>query len=49
VVVAPNRKEARRLVDAALDKHGLLVGEEKKYDLEELDIYSPPAILFSNY
>lgn len=45
VVVANNRKEARKLVDAALDKKGLMVGEEKKYDLDELDICLPGAVI----
>ena len=34
-----------RMMDAALDKKGVMVGQEKKYDLDELDICVPDAIV----
>ncbi len=45
VVVADDRKKARKLLDAALDKKNLMVKQEKKYDLDELDICSPQALV----
>jgi len=45
VVVANSRKEARTLVDTALEKQGILTGQEKRYDLDELDIHTPQALI----
>jgi hypothetical protein len=32
-----------RMMDAALDNKGVMVGQKKKYDLDELDICVPVA------
>ncbi len=45
VVVAKDRKEGRRLLDQQLDNAGILKGERKDYDMDELDITTPQAIV----
>lgn len=45
VTVAQDRKHARTLLDSALDKAGVLKGRHKDYDLDELDLSVPQAIV----
>ena len=45
VVVAKDRKEARRLLNQQLDNAGILKGQDKPYDLDELDVTTPQAIV----
>ena len=48
VVVANNRKEARRLLDVKLEEAGVLKGRNKDYDLDDLDIFSPAAFVLND-
>lgn len=48
VIVAKDRREAKRLLDAELVAEGLKPWKEEKYTLEELPLHYKHAVILNN-